>query len=107
MSFKSSFGALEDAGCSSLGFGILILFWLWSMVFDTPMIHILVLYLDFEGAKNIHVLKILIMGFGGCLMFLTGVQHLFHDLDMVRNLARIFPEVSITLRSVEAKILFG
>ena len=56
MSFRSSFGALEDAGGSWLGFGILILFWIWSMVFDAPMIRILALYLDFEGAKNIHVL---------------------------------------------------
>ena len=30
----------------------------WNMVtdFDTPMIQIWALYLDFEGAKNIHVL---------------------------------------------------
>ena len=27
-----------------------------SLVFDTAMIRILALYLDFEGAKNIHVL---------------------------------------------------
>ena len=56
MSFKSSFGALEDAGGSWLGFGILILIWIWSLVFDTPMIQILALYLDFKGAKNIQVL---------------------------------------------------
>ena len=30
MSFKSSFGTLEDAGGSWLGFDILILIWLWS-----------------------------------------------------------------------------
>ena len=56
MSLKSSFEALEDAECSWLGFGILILIWIWSLVFDIPMIQILALYLDFEGAKNIHVL---------------------------------------------------
>ena len=56
MSFESSFGALEDTGGSRLGFGILILIWIWSLVFDIPMIQILALYLDFEGAKNIHVL---------------------------------------------------
>ena len=56
MSFNSSFGALEDAGGSWLGFGILILIWIWSLVFDTPTIWILALYFDFEGAKNIHVL---------------------------------------------------
>ena len=56
LSFKFSFGALEDAGGSWLGFGILILILIWSLVFDTTMIQILALYLDFEGAKNIHVL---------------------------------------------------
>ena len=55
MSFKSSFWALGDAGGSLLGFGILILIWM-SLDFDTSMIQILALYLDFEGAKNIHVL---------------------------------------------------
>ena len=47
------------------------------------MIQILALYLDFEGAKNIHVLQVLIWGFGGCWRFLTGVYHLEIDLDMV------------------------
>ena len=56
MSFKSSFGALEDAGGSWLGFGIWTLIRIWSLVFASPMIQILALYLDFEGAKNIHVL---------------------------------------------------
>ena len=49
-------GALDDAGGSWLGFGILILIWIWSLVFDTHMFQILALYLDFEGAKFIHVL---------------------------------------------------
>ena len=44
------------------------------------------LYLDLEGAKNIHVLKVLIWGFGGRWRFLTGVQHLDPDLDMVKCL---------------------
>ena len=56
MSFKSSFGALEDARGSLLGFGILILIWIWSLVFDLAMIQILALYLEFDGAKKIHVL---------------------------------------------------
>ena len=56
MSFKSLFWAKEDAGGSCLGFGILILIWIWSLVFDTTMIKICVLYLDFKGAKNLHVL---------------------------------------------------
>ena len=76
MSFKSSFGALEDAGGSCPGFGIFILIWIWSLVFDIPLIQILVLYLDFEGVKNIIVLQVLISGFEGCQRFLTGVWHL-------------------------------
>merc|ERR1711954_569072 len=104
ISFKSSFGALEDAGGSWPGFGILILICIWSLVFDIPMIRILALYLDFEDAKNIHFLLVIIWGFGGCCRFLTGVWHLDLDLDIVRNLAWIFSEVLITLRSVEAQI---
>ena len=38
-------------------------------------------------------------------MFLTWVWYPDLDLDMVRNLAWIFPEVLITLRSVEAQIV--
>ena len=33
-----------------------ILIWIWSLVFDTLMIQILALYLDFAGEKSIHVL---------------------------------------------------
>ena len=64
----------------------------------------LALYLDVEGAKKIHVLEVLIWGFGGCRRFLIGVWLLDLDLDMVRNLAWIFLEVLITHRSVKAKI---
>ena len=60
MSFKSSFGALEDAGGSSLGFGIFTMIWIWSWVFDILLFQILALYLDFEGAKNIYVLLVMI-----------------------------------------------
>ena len=62
------------------------------------------LYHVFEGAKNIHFLIVLIWGFGGGWRFLTGVWHLDLDWDRVRNLAWIFPEVFITLRSVKAQI---
>ena len=47
------------------------------------MFQILTPYLDFEGAKNIHVLKVLIWGFGGHWRVLTGIPHLDLDLDMV------------------------
>ena len=56
MSFKSSLGALEDAGGSWLGFGILILIWIWLLVYDIPMFWILALYFDFDGSKNIQSL---------------------------------------------------
>ena len=66
MSFKSCFRALEDTEGSWPGFSIFIMIWIWSLVFYTTMIQILALYLDFEGAKNIHVLNVLFWGFGGC-----------------------------------------
>ena len=47
------------------------------------MFQILALYLNYEGAKNIHILKVLIWGFGGRWSFLTLAQHLDPDLDMV------------------------
>ena len=59
MSFKSSFGALGDTGGAWLGFGILILIWIWSLVFAKSMFGILALYFDFEDAKNIHILQVL------------------------------------------------
>ena len=86
MSFKSSVGALEDAGGSWLGYGILILIWIWSLVFDTPLTRISALYLDFKVSKNTNVLKVLICGFGGCWRFLTWVWHPDIDLDMVTGL---------------------
>ena len=86
MSFKSSFGALEDAGGSWLGIDILILIWIWSLAFDIPLIWILALYLYFEGAKNIYVLQVLIWDFGGCWRLLTGVWHLDLDLNMFTDL---------------------
>ena len=86
MAFKSWFGALEDAGGSWLRFGILIFIWIWSLVFGTPMFQILALYLNFEGAKNIHVHWVLICGFGWSWRFLTGVLDLDQDLDMVTEL---------------------
>ena len=56
MSFKSWFGYLLGVGGSWLGFGILILIWIWSLACYILMFLILALYPDFEGAKNIHVL---------------------------------------------------
>ena len=66
--------------------GILILILIWSLVVDTPMFRILALYLDFEVAKYIQVLKVLICGSGGCWRFLTGAWHLDLDLNIVTRL---------------------
>ena len=60
MSFKSWFGASEDPGGSWLGFGILILICVWLLVFGRSMFCIFAPHIDFEGAKNIHVVKVLI-----------------------------------------------
>ena len=43
------------------------------------MIQMYALYLDFEGAKNLHVIKVLIWGIGECWRFLI-------DLDMAIGL---------------------
>ena len=50
------------------------------------MLQILAFYLNFECAKNIHVLSVLIWSFGGSWRFLTWVWHLDHDFDMVTGL---------------------
>ena len=86
MSLKSWFRALEDAGGFWLGFGIYILILIRSLIFHRVQFQILALYLDFEGAKIIHVPKVLTWDFGGCWWFLTGVWD--HDLnfDMVIGL---------------------
>ena len=56
---------------------------IWSLVFDIHMFKILALNLDFEGATNIHVLLVLIWGFGGHWNFLAGVWYFDHELHMV------------------------
>ena len=58
----SWFGAFKDYGGFWLGFVVVILIWIRALVFVSPMFLILALYLDFEGAKNIHVLEVLIWG---------------------------------------------
>ena len=76
-----------EAGGSRWGFCILIFIWIWLLVFVTLMFQILALYLYFDGAKNIHVLLVLIRGFGGQWRFLTGDWYLGLDLDMVTGLS--------------------
>ena len=51
--------------------------------FGSPICQILAPYLDFEGAKNIHVTKVLILGFEGHWRCLIRVWHLDLDLHMV------------------------
>ena len=47
------------------------------------MFLMLTLYFHFLGAKNVHVLQVLILGSEGCWRFLTGVCHLNLELDIV------------------------
>ena len=86
MSFKSWFWALLGAWNSWQGFSILILIQIWSLVFDTSLFQNLALYLNFNSAKNIHILWVLVLSFGGCWRFLTGVWHLDLDSNMVTGL---------------------
>ena len=86
MSLKSWIWGLESKLDSLLGYGIVILIWLSLLFFDTPMIQILTHYLNFVGAKNIHVFHVLIWGFGGCWRLLTGIWGIDIDLDMVKGL---------------------
>ena len=82
----------------------LISIWIWSLEFGSPIFQILVLYLYFEDAKNHHFLWVPIWGFGGHWRFLTGVWHQDLDLDMVKNLAWVLPEVLKMFRSVKVQI---
>ena len=63
----------------------MILIWIRSLAFDTHTFQISAPYLGLEVAKNIHVLLVLIWGFGGCWRVLTGVWHLDLDLDVVTS----------------------
>ena len=76
--------ALEDAEGSWIRFDIFIFIWIWSLVFDTPIFQILALYLDFE--ETIHVLLVLIWGFGGHWRFLTGICQFDLVFDMATSL---------------------
>jgi len=69
-----------------MGFDIFFLVCIKLLVFGTHMFQIWAHYLDFEGAKNIHVLQVLIRGFRGHWKFLIGVLHANIDSDMVTGL---------------------
>ena len=69
-----------------MGFAIFFLVFIQLLVFNTQTFQIWAHYLDFEGAKNIYVLQVLILDFGGCWKFLTGFRHLDLDLDFVTGL---------------------
>ena len=72
---------------------IVLLIFICSLVFGLPMFERLALYLYFEVEKNIHVLKVLIWGFGGHWRFLTGVWHL--DLVWIWSLVFDIPMIQI------------
>ena len=73
MSLKSWFVDLMGTGGSCFRFSILIFLLIRSLVFDTPNFQSLALYLNFDDAKNIHFLEVLIWGFCGGWRFLTGI----------------------------------
>ena len=61
-------------------------------------------YLDFEDAKNIHVLQVLIWGFRGHWRFPTEAWHLDLDLNMVNVFGTtIFQILSLYLDFESAK----
>ena len=78
MSFKPWLRALVGAEGSWLGFGILILILIRSLVFGS--------LIWFQRCKENHVLQVLICSFGGCWRFLSWVWHLYLDLGMVNIL---------------------
>ena len=107
LSFKSQIEDLEDAGIYWLVFGILILIWIYSLLFDAPMFKFFSLCLNFEGANNIYVLLVLIWGFGGLWRFLTGVWHCDQDLDMTHSCSKfalsiLILKVQITFMAVKS-----
>ena len=67
----------------------MFLTWDWHLdlyldiVTGPSLFQILALYIDFESANNIHVLKVLCLGFEGHWRFLTWVWQLHLDLNLV------------------------
>ena len=73
MSFNSSYEVLEDDWDSWLGFGILVLNKIWSLVFDTPMTQILALYLVQKVQRTFMSFK---SWFGVCILILISIWSL-------------------------------
>ena len=75
-------------GCSNFLAGVGYLDLDWQMVTVLLYNHVLnfASLSRFEGAKNIYIHKILILGFGGCWRLLTWVWHRDLDLGMVTGL---------------------
>ena len=63
------------------------------MIFETLIFQISALCLDFEGAKNIHILLVPIWGFGGLWRFLSRVWHV--DLVLIWSLVFDVPMIQI------------
>ena len=62
MSFKSWCGALNDAWCSWLGFGIFILIWLWSLVFIHHWFKSLLSFLILKVQRHLDLDSIMVTG---------------------------------------------
>ena len=85
ISIKCWFEALQDAGCSWLGFGVLILIPMWSLVFDTQIFQILALFLIFKVQKHLCPLSPH-LGLWRTLEVPDWGWHHYLDLDMVTGL---------------------
>ena len=58
----------------------------WPPIFDTPMLRIVAVCIDFEVAKSIYVLYVLIRALRIPEVPLTGIWNLDLDLDTVTGL---------------------
>ena len=82
ISFSSSFGALEDTGGDWLGFGILILIWIWPLAFDTTCSKLWLSILNFKVQRISMFFKSSYWALEDDERFLSGVRHLDLDLDI-------------------------
>ena len=81
MSSKSLVGVVEDTGGSWLGFLFLIMMRTGTQCPKQPMFKNSAFYVEFEGAKNPHVLEVLGWSCGGLWRFLTWVLVPDNDWD--------------------------
>ena len=79
MSSKTWSGVVEDSEGSWLGFWFLIMMGRDQQCPKWPMFQNSAFYIVYKGAKNPHVLEVLVWSCGGLWRFLTGVSVPDHD----------------------------